>query len=407
VDETGKRAFVGIDWGVEAHRVCVLDGERKVLDEFNVEHDGAALGVMVERVLNGRAPSDVVVGIESRWNAAAETLLERGVHVFTINPKQVDRFRDRHTVAGAKDDRRDAFVIADALRTDAPAFREVTLGDPRIVELRELSRIHDELKDLSHMIGNRLFQQVVRIFPQLLELGSLYKDGWLLELLEQAPTPAEAQALKLSKVRAILNKHRIRRLGPEAVQTALRKTALTVAPGVTEAARAHIRLLLPQLRLVQKQLDETAAALESILEALEQPSSDKKEHRDVTIIRSLPGVGVIVAATMLAEARDALAERDYHRLRLLGGLAPVTKQSGKSSSVTMRYACNQRLRTALFFMANTLVLHDRRSKALYASHRARGHSHGHTLRVVADRALKLLVGMLRSDTTYDPIKRVA
>jgi len=396
--------IVGIDWGSASHRVCVLDARRNVLDEFDVEHDGAALAHLADRLL--KHTRSAVVGIETRWTAVAETLLERGIKVFVINPKQLDRFRDRHTVAGAKDDRRDAFVIADSLRTDAFAFREVTLGDPRLVELRELSRMQSELKELHKVVCNRLFQQLLRVFPQIFELGSIYTDGWILEVLERAPTPAEAHALTPSKIRSILDKHRIRRLKADDVLRILRKTPLTVAPGICDASRAHIRVLLPQIRLVHKQLDETVDAMKELLDDLER-APEKKEHRDVAIIRSLPGAGTIVAATMLAEAREALSSRDYHRLRLIAGTAPVTRQSGKSSHVCMRYACNQRLRLAMFFMAATLARYDARSKALYAAHRARGHSHGLALRVVADRALKMLVAMLRSGTTYDEKKRVA
>ena len=380
----------------------MLDAQRVVLDEFDVDHDGEALADLAERLL--RHSSSVVAGIETRWSAVAETLLERGIRVFAINPKQVDRFRDRHTVAGAKDDRRDAFVIADSLRTDAPAFREVTLGNPQLIELRELSRMHDELKELNNAVANRLFQQLLRIFPQIFELGSIYADSWLLELLQHAPTPAEAHRLTVHKIRWLLEKHRIRRLNAVEVQRILRKKPLIVAPGVCAASRAHICMLLPQLRLVQEQLAQTDDTLKRLLDELE---AQKNEHRDVTIIRSLPGAGTIVAATMLAEARDALVGRDYHRLRAVAGTAPVTRQSGKSSSVTMRYACNPRLRAALHYLAATIIRYDARFKALYAAHRQRGHSHPHTLRVIADRALKMLVAMLRSDTTYDEKKRVA
>jgi transposase len=61
----------------------------------------------------------------------------------------------------------------------------------------------------------------------------------------------------------------------------------------------------------------------------------------------LPGVGRVVAATVLAEAAEALAERDYQTLRAHGGIAPVTRKSGKKLSVSMRYGCNPRLRNAL------------------------------------------------------------
>jgi len=248
---------------------------------------------------------------------------------------------------------------------------------------------------------------LLRFFPQIFELGSIYADSWLLELLEHAPTPEEARTLRLPKIRWLLEKHRIRRLNAVEVHRVLHKTPLCVAPGVTAACRAHIRLLLPQLRLVQTQLEATVDALKTALDDLEQQPSQKKEHRDVTIIRSLPGAGTIVAATMLAEARDALVSRDYHRLRVIAGTAPVTRQSGKSSAVSMRRACNPRLRTAVHFLAATIIRYDARFKALYASHRQRGHSHPHALRVIADRALKMLVTMLRTDNPYDENKRVA
>ena len=72
----------------------------------------------------------MAIGIEVPHGTLVEELLERGFTVFSINPKQLNRFRDRHFPAGAKDDKRDAFVLADSLRTDQHCFRAVSLGDP-------------------------------------------------------------------------------------------------------------------------------------------------------------------------------------------------------------------------------------------------------------------------------------
>ena len=82
----------------------------------------------------------IAVGIETPRGILVDTLLEQRSRVFALNPKQLDRFRDRFTAGGAKDDRRDAHVLADSLRTDARAFRPVRADDPLIIELRELSR---------------------------------------------------------------------------------------------------------------------------------------------------------------------------------------------------------------------------------------------------------------------------
>ena len=90
-------------------------------------------------------PEHVAVAIEVPRGAVVDTLVERGFQVFAINPKQLDRFRDRHTVAGAKDDRRDAFVLEDSLRTDPQSFHRVYLEGPQQLVLRELSRAEEAL----------------------------------------------------------------------------------------------------------------------------------------------------------------------------------------------------------------------------------------------------------------------
>src|ERR1700675_1033066 len=114
------RWFVGVDWATEAHQVCVLDAEGGVVGERSVAHSGTGLAELCRWLLEigaGEATT-VPVSIEVPHGAVVETLLERGFAVFAINPKQLDRFRDRFTVAGAKDDSRDAHVLGDSLRTD-------------------------------------------------------------------------------------------------------------------------------------------------------------------------------------------------------------------------------------------------------------------------------------------------
>jgi len=94
--------------------------------------------------------------------------VEHGFTVFSINPKQLDRFRDRYSPAAAKDDSRGAFLLADALRTDMHCFRAVRLDEPVMIRLRELSRLDDELAEEQNRATNRLREQFHRFFPQLL-----------------------------------------------------------------------------------------------------------------------------------------------------------------------------------------------------------------------------------------------
>ncbi len=402
------RYYVGIDWATEAHQVCVMDGDRRVLKERAVEHTGLALGEFADWLGKlAEDPGSIAVAIEIPRGAVVETLVERGFHVFAINPKQLDRFRDRHTVAGAKDDRRDAFVLADSLRTDEHCFRRVRVDDPLVIQIRELARVDDDLRAEKNRLCNRLREQLHRYYPQLLHLSDSADEPWLWHLCEEAPTPAAGARLTPARVSRVLRQHRIRRLTADQVVAELRTPPLQVAAGTAEAASAHIGLLLPRLRLVHEQRRGLARRLEELLEDLgtsEASEEQRREHRDVLVLRSLPGVGRVVAATMLAEASQPLAARDYHSLRALAGVAPVTRQSGKRAVVVMRHGCNVRLRNALYHWARVASQRDELSQALYAALRARGHTHGRALRTVADRLLRILMAMLRSGTNYEPAR---
>lgn len=404
--------WVGIDWATEAHQVCVLDAQRKVLAEVVVEHEGGAIAKFSDDLiaLAGGTLTSIAVAIETPRGAIIETLIDRGIAVSAINPKQLDRFRDRHTVAGAKDDRRDAYVLADSLRTDMPCFRHVRTDDPAVVEMREVVRMHEDLTKEVTALGNRLREQLHRFFPQILELGSVYDNAWIWDLLERIPTPADVPHTQPAHVAAILKAHKIRRLDAARVLATLCSTPLYVAPGVVAASRRHIAMLVPRLRLAHTQRCQCVRDLEKLLDQLEAHSSDddgKHEHRDARILRSWPGLGTLISATMLAEGSQLLAARDYQTLRAQCGTAPVTRQSGKKTAVSMRYACNPRLREAVYHWARNSLMRDPKSKFHYAALRAKGHSHGRALRGVADRLLKVLIAMLAHGSLYDAALRAA
>jgi transposase len=401
---TAYQIFVGIDWGSREHYVVVLNRDGTVVQERRVAHTAEAIDALVEwlgELADDAVGERVAVALEVPRGALVEACLERGFHVYALNPKQLDRFRDRYTVAGAKDDRRDAQVLASALRTDAPAFRRLDPEDDRVVEIRELSRLDDDLSIELRRLSNRLRAQVHRVMPQLLTLCPGADQAWFWTLLARATTATAAAHLPRAAVARILRQHRIRRLTPDDVVAALRVAPVPAPRGVRRAVEAQLGVLLPRLRLAAEQQARCAARLEALLEELDQ----KQEHRDVAILRSLPGVGRKVSATMLAEASRPLAARDYHALRTQAGSAPITKQSGQRRFVMMRQACNGRLRNAVHYWAQTNVLHDAVSAKLYARLRARGCSHGRALRGVADRLLALLVAMLRTQTLYDPSRR--
>jgi transposase len=395
--------FVGIDWGSKQHQVCVLDRDRRRMGERVVDHDGDSLARLADWLwtLSAGHPQRVAGAIEVPRGAIVEGLLERGFHLFAINPKQLDRFRDRHSVAGAKDDRRDAFVLADSVRTDQPSFRQLQLEDPQLLLLRELSRAEETLLEDFRRNANRLRDQLHRFYPQMLQLCSAADEPWLWDLIDLVPTPAHATLLSEEQLQRVLKTHRIRRVTAKEVLTCLQALALPVAPGAAEAARAHCEFLLPCLHVLAKQLQACSQQVKALLSTLAEAPGEGEGPSDVAIVLSLPGVRRKITAWLFAEAAQPLAERDYQVLRTHGGVAPVTKQSGKRRVVVMRRGCNPRLRHALYHMARVAMQRDAHFRSVYTTLRAKGQRHGQALRSIGDRLLRILMAMLRHRTCYD------
>jgi len=379
-----------------------------VIEQYDAAHSGRGLEALVDRLRKTCRclPEEVGIAIEVSWGAVVETLAEAGFSVFSMNPKQVDRFRDRYTVAGAKDDSRDALVLASALRTDRKSFKTVQADDPEIIRLRELSRLEEELKNELRPATNQLWEQLHRYFPQILKLSSGADDLFVWDLLSKAPTPAKAAKLTSTRIGQILARHRISRFTTEQVVAILMEPSLQLAPGAAEAASEHILFLLPRIILLDQQVRDVERRIAGLLKALpENVDGSSGKSRDVDLLLSLPGLGTIIAATILSEASGPVRERDCHALRCYAGTAPVTKQSAKRRMVSMRHACSARIRQAVFHWSSRSIMFDSQSRQHYDRLRAAGHTHSRALRGVTDRLLPVLIAILKSGIPYDAGRR--
>jgi transposase len=399
--------FVGVDAGHATHALCLLNADGDICGRRTVAHTADAVQEAVEWLGEQTAVpcAAIAIAIETPRGVLVDTLIERGFSVFALNPKQLDRFRDRFTTAGAKDDAEDAHALADGLRTDRRAFRRVRPDDARIIQLREVTHLREELLEEERRLANRLRDQLYRVDAPWLTLSPAADEPWLWTILADAPDPARWAQVPRRRIARALHVHHIRRYTADAVVDALRRPQLTVAAGVAEAVTMRIAALVPRLRLVHAQRMDAERHIDRCLERLAtapEGDGESREHRDVEILQSLPGVGRMVTATMLAEATGALAERDYPSLRAQAGAAPVTKRSGKRLLlVRMRYACKTRLRQALYHWARTSIQRDAGARRYYDALRARGRTHARALRSVGDRWLRILIAMLKTRTLYD------
>jgi transposase len=397
-----------VDEGDERFQVCPVDEAGVVREQRSFTCDGEGIQEAIAWLRSSRAER-IAIAIESPRGPVVAGCLEAGLEVFSLNPKQLDRFRDRFSVAGSKDDRLDARVLGDSLRTDPRAFRRLTAEPGWLVKMRQASRMEDELKQECRRSANRLRAVLHEYHVELLGLLPSADEPWFWDLVAIAATPALGSRLRPKQVERLLKEHRIRRLSAQDVIERLRRPAVPAMPGVVEAGSTHALMLVPRLHLLTQQLTQCQAQIQALLDQLaaEQSPEQIGEHRDVPILRSLPGAGRYVVATMLAEAFWALQHRDYRLLRAASAVAPVTEQSGRSRFVHMRYACNRRLRNAVHHWAWNATLVDPHFDRLYKDMRARGLTHARALRGVADRLLNVTVAVLKRGTPYDASSRAA
>ena len=154
--------------------------------------------------------------------------MARQLAVHSINAKQLDRFHDRISPAGAKDDRRDA-------------------EDPEIVALRARTHIAEDLARERNRLANRLREQLWRYYPQFLELSADLTWEWVLELWTRAPTLDKARRLRKTAGRRILKRYRVRAIDADTAMRHLRNPPIPVALGTTKATIAHIESLVPRI----------------------------------------------------------------------------------------------------------------------------------------------------------------
>lgn len=402
--------FVGIDWSSTNHQVCLLGADGSVRANRSFPHGGAGQAALARWLVDetGAAPGQIAVAIETPRGPVVEGLLAAGFTVHAIGPSQIRGPRRRYSPSGAKDDRRDARMLARALRADPQLFRRLAIEHPLVLQVRERSRTAGELTRQLTRYQNQIGQQLWRYFPQLLQIPGLrgqLVQPWFVALWEKAKTPQQAAQLTLPVLRNLLKKHGIRRLTAPALRDILRTPALRVAPGTAAAAIRALSSLFAQARTTQQLLGQAHHDLRELLAALSQAEANDDRPDDLTILLSLPGVGLFVASTLFAEAYDLLQRRDYPAFRLRSGVAPVRIESGQTGWEARRLAVQHELREAVYHWARVASVRDPVSKARYRALRARGQTHGRALRTVGDRLLAVACAMLRDGTLYDP-KRV-
>jgi transposase len=393
--------FCGIDWAEDHHDIALADRDGRLLARRRVSDDAAGLASLLALLAeHGDSPGDPVpVAIETPRGLLVACLRATGRKVYPINPMAVARYRDRHSIAGRKSDHGDAVVLANVLRTDLHAHRPLPADSELAQAVAVLARAQQDAVWDRTTAHNRLRSHLREYFPGFLAAFAAARDGIMRPeartILAAAPTPADAAALTLAQLRALLKKAgRSRGIDKEAqrLREAFGAGQMRQLPLVEQAMGRQALALLRQLDAACTSADDLeAAAIESF-----------NQHPDAGIITSFPGLGPLTGARVLAEIGDDRSRfQDAKGLKAYAGAAPITRASGKSRSVTHRKVKNNRLASAGYNWAFSALTASTGARRHYDRRRDAGDGHAAAQRNLFGRLLGCLHHCLATGQHYD------
>ena len=386
----------GVDWAKDDHVVAVVDSTGTAIDRFTVPHTGTGLAELTRHLAQAGCAE---VAIERPDGPVVAELLEAGLTVVVISPNQLKNLRSRYGSAGNKDDQFDAYVLADTLRTDRARLRPLVPDSPATVTLRGTCRARKDLVGHRVALANQLRAHLQTALPAAVGLFADLDSPISLRFLHRFDTQDKLDWLSPKRLAAWLAS--VGYCGR--VDPAVLHARLTAAPrgltGSDGATQAHLtRALLAVLTSMVAQIKALAEQIGEQLDA----------HADAHIFTSLPRSGTVRAARLLAEIGDCRARFPTpESLACLAGVAPSTRQSGKSQAVGFRWAADKQLRDAVCDFAGDSRHANPWADKLYRDAVSRGHDHPHAVRILARAWLYVIWHCWQDGTAYQPSRHRA
>jgi transposase len=390
-----ERYYLGVDWADEFHQVWVSDREGNKIIEKKVVENVEGLAEFGRFLDESRAKGiELWAAIEKPHGRVVEFLLDHGVVVYPVNPKALDRVRDRFRMSQSKTDSFDAYVLAEFVRTDHGHLRALKPNSDEAQELKLLTRDQQRLVRQKTRLLNQLTTTLKEYYPRPLEVFSDLESNIALDFLKQYPTPHDLSQLTRRQWSHFCKREH--HLGEERCKELWEKLNPPQLDVPEHGVRAKARLMA----VVVAQLKTLRDAVESYHERIKSffacmPAAE--------LVKALPGAktGTIIA-TLWAELGDAKDRwESFRHLQAEAGVVPVTKASGKSRVVQFRFSCNKVMRHAAYWLAFVSLNRSEWANHYYREQRAKGHSHHQALRALGAKWLKIIFVMWRDHKPYD------
>lgn len=386
--------YIGIDWSEDKHDVCILNERGAILKEFTILQTPQGHASLDQEVASfGLTADRCLVGLETAHNLVMDFLETRPYTLYVIAPNQVASSRGRFSSSGRRNDRSDAHLLADMLRTDHHRFAPWQADGILVNQMRANLRLIDDLTQSITRYNNRLRATLLRAYPLALGLFNDLVTQIALQFLIEYPQQAAAQQLTYADFDAFCRQQRYSHPGMIAKRFAhLQRQVPQPAAATVVALQDQVPILATLLLRLVQQKSRTIRQVQHLFVT----------HPDQHIFASVPGAGHLLAPKLLVMFGD-------HRQRFptpasiqsLAGTCPVTVQSGKKKAVRFRRGCNHEFRHTAQLLAITSTRQSTWAATYFSLAKARGLSHSHAFRCLANRWLAIIWTLWQRQQPYD------
>ena len=388
--------IVGIDIGKNHHEASIVSPEGKQIGHslrFATTHKGA--DSLMSFIFNNIGNSSCIFGMEATghyWYPIYSFLKARGYTIYVINPIQSDSLRKMY-IRQTKNDSIDSFLIAEVIRFGQ--FGTTSMADENILAMRQLCRYRDSVISSRTEIKLRISTIMEQIFPEYEKQFSSLWVSTSMGILEKYLTPDNIENAPIDELFEIIKDKSHNRL--------TRAKAISIKEAAADTF--GIKIAQDAFSFQLKQLIDRMNFLDKQIEALDCQILEYYEKFDC-YLHTIPGIGMIAAATILAEIGDINRFKSSSALVAFAGIDPTVRQSGEFSSTHnhMSKRGSPYLRHAIFLAATTCSFHNSPLNAYYKKKRDQGKHHLTATGAVARKLTTIIYAVLRDSKPYEPKK---
>ena len=388
--------IVGIDIGKNHHEASIVSPEGKQIGHslrFATTHKGA--DSLMSFIFNNIGNSSCIFGMEATghyWYPIYSFLKARGYTIYVINPIQSDSLRKMY-IRQTKNDSIDSFLIAEVIRFGQ--FTTTSMADENILAMRQLCRYRDSVISSRTEIKLRISTIMEQIFPEYEKQFSSLWVSTSMGILEKYLTPENIENAPIDELFEIIKDKSHNRL--------TRAKAISIKEAAADTF--GIKIAQDAFSFQLKQLIDRMNFLDKQIEALDCQILEYYEKFDC-YLHTIPGIGMIAAATILAEIGDISRFKNSSALVAFAGIDPTVRQSGEFNSTHnhMSKRGSPYLRHAIFLAATTCSFHNSPLNAYYKKKRDQGKHHLTATGAVARKLTTVIYAVLRDSKPYEPKK---